>query len=58
MIKYFSGCANGGGYIISYGETGGSYAGIMFGISNTFASLPGIILPEIIASVTKHVSYL
>ncbi len=33
-----------------------AYAGIVFGISNTFATLPGIISPYIVGALTEKVS--
>ncbi len=37
----FLGLATGGGYIININEVGGIYSGVLFGISNTFGSIPG-----------------
>lgn len=34
------------------------YTGIVFGISNTFATLPGIISPYIVGSLTEKVSFI
>lgn len=36
-------------------EIGGSYAGMLFGISNTIATLPGIFAPDIVGLITIHV---
>lgn len=33
-----------------------AYAGIVFGISNTFATLPGIISPYIVGALTEKVT--
>ena len=32
-----------------------AYAGIVFGISNTFATIPGIISPYIVGALTEKV---
>jgi len=32
------------------------YSSILFAISNTFASIPGIVAPMFVADVTKNVS--
>jgi ACS family sodium-dependent inorganic phosphate cotransporter-like MFS transporter 5 len=34
-----------------------SYAGIVFGISNTFATIPGIVSPYIVGALTEKVSF-
>jgi ACS family sodium-dependent inorganic phosphate cotransporter-like MFS transporter 5 len=36
-------------------EIGGSYAGMLFGISNTIATLPGIFAPHIVGLITVNV---
>jgi len=33
-----------------------AYAGIVFGISNTFATIPGIISPYVVGALTEKVS--
>ena len=32
-----------------------AYAGIIFGISNTFATLPGILSPYVVGALTERV---
>jgi hypothetical protein len=34
-----------------------AYAGIVFGISNTFATIPGIISPYIVGALTEKVCF-
>jgi hypothetical protein len=36
-------------------EIGGSYAGMLFGISNTIATLPGIFAPAMVGLITVNV---
>lgn len=45
----------GAGYLININDIAGPYAGIIFGISNTFASIPGIVSPYIASALTPHV---
>ena len=52
----FIGMCTGAGYIININEVGGIYSGILFGISNTFATLPGIIAPYIVGVLTPNVN--
>ena len=33
-----------------------AYAGIIFGISNTFATLPGVLSPYLVGALTEKVS--
>ena len=44
------------GYFINHGDVAPPYAGTMFGISNTAATIPGILAPYIVASMTPDVS--
>jgi hypothetical protein len=41
--------------VISYNEVAGSYSGIVFGVSNTFASITGIVVPYLISAITYDV---
>jgi ACS family sodium-dependent inorganic phosphate cotransporter-like MFS transporter 5 len=49
------GCTTGAGYIISINEVGGIYSGVLFGISNTFGTIPGIVAPYIVSVLTSNV---
>jgi MFS transporter, ACS family, solute carrier family 17 (sodium-dependent inorganic phosphate cotransporter), member 5 len=54
----FSGCNYGAGYLINVNDIGGQYSGIVFGIMNTFATVPGIISPFIVSIITANVKIL
>lgn len=41
--------------MININDIAGPYAGIIFGISNTIASIPGIVSPYIASALTPHV---
>jgi hypothetical protein len=43
------------GYGAGFMVNAGNYAGIVFGISNTIAIIPGIIAPYIVGALTSHV---
>lgn len=45
----------GAGYLININDIAGPYSGIIFGISNTMATLTGIISPYVASNITKHV---
>lgn len=53
----FLGLSTGAGYIININEVGGIYSGVLFGISNTFGTIPGIVAPYIVGLLTTNVSY-
>ena len=40
---------------MSINEVGGRYSGILCGISNCFATMPGIIAPYIVGVITSKV---
>lgn len=46
----------GAGFLVNINEIGGDYAGILCGISNTIATLPGILAPLIVGIITSNVS--
>lgn len=50
----FTGCCYGGGFMLTANDIAPAYAGIIFGISNTFATLPGIISPYIAGALTAE----
>ena len=52
----FIGCTTGAGYIININEVGGIYSGVLFGVSNTFGTIPGIVAPYIVSVLTGKVS--
>lgn len=45
----------GAGYLVNINDIAGPFSGILFGISNTMATLTGIISPNLAAALTKHV---
>jgi hypothetical protein len=51
----FSGAAYGGGFMVNCNDIAGSYSGLLFGISNTFASFPGFLTPFVVGLLTKNV---
>ena len=53
-----SGLCNGAGYIVNINEVGGKYSGILYGISNTFGTLSGIIAPYVVGVITTNVDFL
>jgi MFS family permease len=50
----FMGCSLGAGYYVNINDVSGPYSSVVFGISNTFGSLPGLICPYITAVITQH----
>lgn len=50
----FTGCGYGAGFLVNYNDIAGSYSGIVFGIGNTFATIPGIIAPYLVGLITKN----
>jgi hypothetical protein len=50
-----SGAAYGGGFMVNCNDIAGSYSGLLFGISNTFASFPGFLAPLVVGLLTKNV---
>ena len=51
------GCQYGAGLIVNYNDICGKFAGMAFGIGNTFASVPGILAPYLVGFVTKNVGF-
>ena len=44
------------GVMVNHVDNAPPFAGVLFGISNTFATLPGILAPYAIGKITTHVS--
>ncbi|RUS91220.1 hypothetical protein EGW08_001026, partial [Elysia chlorotica] len=42
------------GFFINHGDVAPAYAGTLFGISNTAATIPGILSPYIVSAMTKQ----
>jgi ACS family sodium-dependent inorganic phosphate cotransporter-like MFS transporter 5 len=53
------GCVIGAGFMVNLNDIGGkNYSGVLYGISNTFGTLPGIISPYFVGLMTPQVEYL
>lgn len=50
----FTGCCYGAGFLVNYNDVAGPYSGIVFGIGNTFATIPGIAAPYLVGIITKN----
>lgn len=48
-----TGFSYGCGFMVNYNDIAGSYAGLMFGIANTFGTCPGFIAPYLVGLLTK-----
>ncbi len=42
---------------MAFSDVAESYSGVVFGISNTFATLTGIFVPYFVAAITKNVIF-
>lgn len=52
------GCVIASGFIVNLNDIGGKhYAGVLFGISNTFGTIPGILAPYFVGLMTPHVTF-
>ncbi|RNA04079.1 sialin [Brachionus plicatilis] len=45
----------GAGHLVNINEISGPFSGIVFGVSNTLATIPGIIAPYVVGVLTKNV---
>ena len=52
----FSGLTYGGGFLVNYNDVGGSFAGIVFGLSNTIGTVSGIVAPYLVGALTVNVN--
>ena len=43
-------------YLVNTNDIAGPYSGIVFGISNTIATIPGLVSPYIASILTTHVN--
>ena len=55
---HFSGCGYGAGFMVNYNDIAGSFAGLVFGMSNTPGTVSGIIAPSFVGVLTQNVSVL
>lgn len=44
------------GHLVNINDISGPFSGILFGVSNTIAALPGIICPYIVGILTADVN--
>ena len=52
------GCVVGAGFMVNLNDIGGkNYSGILYGISNTFGTIPGIISPYFVGLMTPQVNW-
>uniref|UniRef100_A0A2C9LVA0 Major facilitator superfamily (MFS) profile domain-containing protein n=1 Tax=Biomphalaria glabrata TaxID=6526 RepID=A0A2C9LVA0_BIOGL len=49
-----SGCQYGAGFLTNPADIAPRFAGVIFGLSNTFATLPGFIAPTVIGYITTN----
>ncbi len=57
-VYFISGFCFGGGWMLVANDMAPAYSGIVFGISNTFATIPGIVSPYVVGALTEKVSVL
>jgi ACS family sodium-dependent inorganic phosphate cotransporter-like MFS transporter 5 len=51
-----SGFVYGAGFLVTFNDVGGRFSGMALAISNTLASVPGCIAPQITGILTKNVT--
>lgn len=52
-----SGCGYGAGFMVNYNDIAGPYAGLVFGMVNTFGTMPGFIAPGLVGILTPRVIF-
>lgn len=52
----FTGLSYGSGFLVNANDIGGSYAGLVFGLSNTIGTIPGVIAPYLVGALTPNVN--
>lgn len=50
----FTGCGYGAGFLVNYNDISGPFSGIVFGIGNSCATIPGIIAPYLVGVLTSN----
>ena len=53
-----TGCLYGAGLYINFADLSPRHAGVLYGISNTLATVPGFVAPIVIGVITHNVSHL
>jgi ACS family sodium-dependent inorganic phosphate cotransporter-like MFS transporter 5 len=54
----FLACATGAGFLVNINEISGSYSSVLFGISNTFGTISGIVAPYLVGLLTPNVKFI
>lgn len=49
-----TGCGYGAGFMVNYNDIGGPFAGLIFGMVNTFGTMPGFIAPSLVGVLTPN----
>lgn len=49
-----TGCGYGAGFMVNYNDIGGPFAGLIFGMVNTFGTMPGFIAPSLVGILTPN----
>lgn len=49
-----TGCGYGAGFMVNYNDIAGSFAGLSFGLANTFGTVPGIVAPSLVGLLTPN----
>lgn len=49
-----TGCGYGAGFMVNYNDIAGPYAGLVFGMVNTFGTMPGFIAPGLVGVLTPN----
>ncbi len=44
--------------MVNYNDIAGQYAGLVFGMANTFGTMPGFIAPSLVGFLTPRVNSL
>lgn len=47
----------GAGHLVNINDISGPFSGILFGISNTIATVPGFVAPALVGIITKNVRF-
>lgn len=50
----FTGCGYGAGFMVNYNDIAGSFAGLVFGMSNTPGTVSGIVAPSFVGILTQN----
>lgn len=49
-----TGCGYGAGFMVNYNDIAGPFAGLVFGMVNTFGTMPGFIAPALVGVLTPN----